>query len=106
MRDPLEEALDDLRGRLCRGDYGDLADLSQKIEAMMMGVSASDAARLNRLKAQAGATAACIAAARAGLQSARRRLAEVAAIRAGLDTYDRAGTRLSLGAEAAASRRL
>jgi hypothetical protein len=106
MRDPLELALEDLRASLCRGDYADLTELSQKIESMMMGVSAADADRLRRLKPQAEATASCVAAARAGLQSARRRLAEVAAIRAGLGTYDRAGTRLSLGAESAAARRL
>ena len=106
MRDPLEEALDNLRGRLCRGEYGDLADLSQRIESIMMGLSAADAARLRRLKPRAEATAACVAAARAGLQSARRRLAEISAVRAGLGTYERDGARLSLRADSAVGRRL
>jgi hypothetical protein len=91
----LETLLDAVHGALRAGDLAALAPLTAAMAALTPAALPKDA--LQRLQRKLRRNEACLQASARGLRAARRRMAEIAAARAGLQTYTPAGTRLLVG---------
>lgn len=78
-----------------RADFSALADLTEALLAAAE-TPGSTAAELEAVRDSAARNTGLLEAAAAGLRAARRRVAEIRAARAGLDTYDGRGTRRRL----------
>lgn len=98
MRDRVnvEALLSALREDLRRGDFAKLETYSDALEASLGAIDSLPKEVLLRVRRAAEDNAACLAAARQGVQSARRRLGEIAAAGRG-EAYDAKGRRQALG---------
>ncbi len=80
------------------GDLSALASLAVDIEDDLAAFAGSaDAASAQRVRQLATRNAACLDAALRGLRAARRRMADIAAAQAGVQTYDVRGATRRLG---------
>jgi hypothetical protein len=104
----LATSLEDLRLAALHGDFAKIDHLAGHIADGVAGLAdlPPDEAELKRLMGRAADLTVLLRAAGEGLAAARRRLAEIEAVRRGLGTYGRDGQRRTLGALIAASRRL
>lgn len=94
----LQNLLDQVEVALGCGDLAELAQITAQMEQAVQGFDpAADPPRSRKMADQARRVAARLEAARRGVQSARRRLAEVRAA-CELRTYDRKGQAQSLSA--------
>lgn len=91
--DDLETLMDTLHAALRAGQIEQIADLVTQIEEKLAEVSPADRHLLRRLQAKANSNGQLLEAAGRGIRAAQRRIAEIAAVRSGLATYDRAGQR-------------
>ncbi|MEY4984793.1 MAG: hypothetical protein RIR62_3059 [Pseudomonadota bacterium] len=101
-----ESHLGAIRDALLRGDLQALPALASALDAGLGDLQALSAPDLERLRAEAARTAACLGAAKAGLAAARRRLAEIRAGADGLQTYDRNGQKAAAPARSLREKRL
>jgi len=87
--DHLEETLDKTHAYLRAGDFQAAAGLIGATETALAGLSGlDDPERAEKLRRLAERNARSLKAATKGIRAARRRLAEVLAAQAGLQTYD------------------
>lgn len=97
--DRLEQAMADTAVAVRSGDFVAMADLAMATEAALEELGPEpDAARLSALREMAQRNAAGLEAAGRGVRSARRRLTEIATVRAGGKTYDNDGKTQKVGA--------
>lgn len=94
---PLESLLDAVHAALRAGDFAGLRALTQAVEALETGALPRDAAALRTLQRKLQRNEACLQASARGLRAARRRMTEIAAARAGLQTYTMGGQRQQIG---------
>lgn len=99
---PLESLLDAVHAALRAGDFAGLRALTQAVEALETGALETgalprDAAALRTLQRKLQRNEACLQASARGLRAARRRMTEIAAARAGLQTYTMGGQRQQIG---------
>lgn len=99
----LMELMADMRLALRSGNLAALEGISGRIEATVPDVAALSKDELAALGRMAAENADALDAARQGIRSARRRIAEIAAAEKGL-TYDRNGMRAGLATRAASLR--
>jgi len=92
-----------LRTALSSGEVAGLADIGEKIEAALPDLADMAAEDLSTLARIAGENARHLDAARQGIKSARRRLAEIAAAEHSL-TYDSRGSKSGLSTGVTARR--
>jgi hypothetical protein len=106
--DQLATSLEDLRRAAMNGDFATIDQLSGQIADGVAALSdvPQDEAGLRRLIGRAADLSVLLRAAGEGLAAARRRLAEIEAVRRGLGTYGSDGQRRALASLTAASRRL
>jgi hypothetical protein len=91
--DRLSTALDRMHLYLATGNLEGLAGAAEALEAELASLQPSDMPALEALRPKAARNARCLEAAARGVRDARRRLAEIRAIGAGLGTYDVNGQR-------------
>ncbi len=89
----LETLLDAVHAALRAGDFAGLPALTAAVEALPPDALPRDAAAMRAVQRKLQRNDACLQATARGLRSARRRMTEIAAARAGLQTYTRSGTR-------------
>ena len=94
---PLESLLDAVHAALRAGDFAGLPALTQAVEALETRALPRDAAALRTLQRKLQRNEACLQASARGLRAARRRMTEIAAARAGLQTYTMGGQRQQIG---------
>lgn len=94
---PLESLLDAVHAALRAGDFAGLRALTQAVEALETGALPRDATALRTLQRKLQRNEACLQASARGLRAARRRMTEIAAARAGLQTYTMGGQRQQIG---------
>ena len=94
---PLETLLDAVHAALRAGDFAGLPALTVAVEALETGVLPRDPAILRALQRKLQRNEACLQASARGLRAARRRMTEIAAARAGLQTYGMGGQRQQIG---------
>lgn len=94
---PLESLLDAVHAALRAGDFAGLPALTQAVEALETGALPRDATALRTLQRKLQRNEACLQASARGLRAARRRMTEIAAARAGLQTYTMGGQRQQIG---------
>ncbi len=100
MRDelpPLETLLDAVHRALRAGDFAALPALTAVAEAWDTDSLPRDPAALRAMQRKLQRNDACLQASARGLRAARRRMTEIAAARAGLQTYTQSGLRLQVG---------
>lgn len=94
----LERVMERLHIAVISGDLGALPALAAEAEAGIAAMPGTDdVAAVRRIQALAARNAACLAAAARGVRAARRRLTEIAAAKAGLQTYDDTGATQRIG---------
>lgn len=93
----LETLLDAVHMALRTGDFAALPALTTATGALDPAALPQDPALLRALQRKLQRNDACLQASARGLRAARRRMAEIAAARAGLQTYTQAGTRQQVG---------
>lgn len=100
--------LEDLGLAARRGDFAALGALADRLTASLAEVEAAPPAKgdLQAIQASAARVSALLDAVAQGLAAARRRMAEIDAVRRGLDTYGGDGRRRSLNLPAKDSRRV
>lgn len=99
----VETRLDAIRAALLAGDLAALAEHEALLDAALAGIGAApDPATRIRLRRKAAENARLLAAARAGLGGALRRLAELGEVWKGFSTYDGRGERQMRGDSARA----
>ena len=97
--DRLEQAMTDIAQAVRIGNFSAMSVLAEQTEAALAELGPdTDASRLAALRDMAHRNAAGLEAAGRGVRSARRRLMEIAAVRAGGKTYDNAGNTQKIGA--------
>lgn len=85
----LAALLDEQAQALRAGQIGALSDMADRLDALVRdGLRGTDPTTARRLRDQVARNAALAQAAQNGLRAARRRLAEVAAVAVGGQTYD------------------
>ncbi|MDZ4093358.1 MAG: hypothetical protein U1D35_00430 [Paracoccaceae bacterium] len=90
----LEQALDRVHRAALAGELDNFGKMAAEIEALLAQISGlDDLALARRLHEKAERNAVCLQAASRGVRAARRRVAEIAAARTGLVTYDGKGRR-------------
>lgn len=96
----LEGLLDAEREALLAGDFGRLAELVARKEALVQKLGDADAGNdaLRALRARAERNAELLTAAGRGIRSVLRRLAEIRSANGPLKTYGKDGTAQTLGA--------
>lgn len=96
-RTTLEGLLDSVHAALRAGDFAALPALTAAVGALEDVALPRDAGALRALQRKLQRNDACLQASARGLRAARRRLTEIAAARAGLQTYTQTGTRQQIG---------
>ena len=96
-RAALETLLDAVHAALRAGDFAGLPALTTAVEALATDALPRDAAALRTLQRKLQRNEACLQASARGLRAARRRMTEIAAARAGLQTYTMGGLRQQIG---------
>lgn len=106
--DHLFQILESLRVAARRGDFAAFDQLAGDMAAAVaaLGAAPPDAPTVHRLVARATEVSVLLQASGQGLAAARRRLAEIDAIRRGLGTYGGDGRRRAIGQTSATTRRL
>ncbi|WP_127048464.1 hypothetical protein [Pseudorhodobacter sp. E13] len=95
----LEQVMAETARAVRSGDFASMAELAMETEAALSDLGPeTDAARLTALRDMAQRNAAGLEAAGRGVRSARRRLAEIATVRAGGKTYGYDGKTQKIGA--------
>ncbi len=94
----LETLLDAVHAALRAGDFAGLPALTAALVALADTALPRDAAAMQGLRHRLQRNDACLEASARGLRAARRRMAEIAAARAGLQTYTQGGQRRQIGA--------
>jgi hypothetical protein len=99
MRDgtTLEGLLDKVHAALRAGDFAALPALTAAVGALDQAALPHDPAALQALQRRLQRNDACLQASARGLRAARRRMTEIAAARAGLQTYTQTGARQQIG---------
>jgi hypothetical protein len=95
----LEDVLMRTQQAIRTGDLAALAALATESDAAVAAIGTlTHVEQVKRLREMAGRNALCLQAAAQGVRSARRRLAEIAAARSGMQTYDGEGHTVKIGA--------
>lgn len=89
----LSALLDAVHAALRRGDFSTLPALTRDVETFAAESLPRDPAALAALRRKLQRNDACLQASARGLRAARRRLGEIKAARAGLQTYTQSGAR-------------
>ncbi|MGQ0564907.1 MAG: hypothetical protein ACT4OK_07520 [Gemmobacter sp.] len=97
-RTALEALLDAVHAALRTADFASLPALTAAVGAAGSAMLPDDPAALRLLQRKLQRNEACLQASARGLRAARRRMTEIAAARAGLQTYSRTGERQQIGA--------
>jgi hypothetical protein len=96
----LETLLDAVHTALRAGDFAALPALTMAVGALNPEALPRDPGALRALQRKLGRNDACLQASARGLRAARRRMAEIAAARVGLQTYTMGGQRQQIGLSA------
>ena len=93
----METLLDAVHAALRAGDFAGLPALTAAVQALDLDALPRDAATLRAVQRKLVRNDACLQASARGLRAARRRMTEIAAARAGLQTYTQSGSRQPIG---------
>lgn len=93
----LEALLDSVHAALQAGDFAALPALTAAVGALEDAALPRDPPALRALQRRLQRNDACLQASARGLRAARRRMTEIAAARAGLQTYTQTGSRQQIG---------
>lgn len=96
-RSALETLLDAVHTALRAADFAALPALTTAVGALNPDALSRDPGTLRALQRKLQRNNACLQASARGLRAARRRITEIAAARAGLQTYTQAGQRQQIG---------
>lgn len=101
--DRLEKLVNDTSLAVRNGNLAVMGDLAAQTDAALSDLAGeTDSARIAALRDVAQRNAIGLEAAGRGVRAARRRLAEIVAVRAGVQTYDNAGKTHKIGGPAGA----
>ncbi len=106
QNDTIEGVLDQIHTAILAGDFSALGPMALALERGLTNLTATNPALLQRISRKSARNAACLKAAGDGVRAARRRLAELRQIAAGLVTYDGQGKRPAFDKPGHMTRRL